>query len=75
MALFHLSFTPAAYYARSIVSASAVNPVDQPVFDRHIWLEIAEYLLAVLLAVGLVWLIADDLGSPLWGGLTSIRLR
>ena len=52
-----------------------MSPVDQPVFDRHIWIEVAEYLVAVLFVVALVWLIADDLSSPLWGGLTSIRLR
>ena len=52
-----------------------MNPVDQPVFDSHIWIEVAEYLVAVLFVILLVWLIADDLASPLWGGLTSIRLR
>ena len=52
-----------------------VNPVDQPVFDRHIWIEVAEYILAVVGAIALVWLIVDVIGSPLWGGLTSIRLR
>jgi hypothetical protein len=49
--------------------------VDQPVTDRHLWIEVAEYLVAVIGAIALVWLIAEDLGSPLWGGLTSIRLR
>jgi len=49
--------------------------VDQPVTDRHLWIEVAEYLVAVIGAIALVWLIADELGSPLWGGLTSIRLR
>jgi hypothetical protein len=29
----------------------------------------------VVVVIALVWLIADELGSPLWGGLTSIRLR
>jgi hypothetical protein len=52
--------------------------VDHPVPDlpnRHLWIEVAEYLFAVIAVVALVWFIADDLASPLWGGLTSIRLR
>jgi hypothetical protein len=49
--------------------------VDQPVTDRHLWIEVAEYLLAVVGVILIAWLIADELGSPLWGGLTSIRLR
>ena len=49
--------------------------MDQPWTDHHLWIEVAEYLVAVAVAVLIVWLIADDLGSPLWGGLTSIRLR
>ena len=43
--------------------------------DRHLWIEVAEYLFAVVGTVALAWLIADELVSPLWGGLTSIRLR
>ena len=62
---------------------SVVNPVDQHifdpdqpvVFDRHIWIEVAEYLIAVAGVIALVWLIVDVIASPLWGGLTSIRLR
>ena len=54
--------------------------MDQPVTDRrlsdrHLWIEVAEYLVAVVGVIALAWLIADVLGSPLWGGLTSIRLR
>jgi hypothetical protein len=45
------------------------------VIDRHLWIEVAEYLVAVIGVVAIAWLIADDLGSPLWGGLTSIHLR
>jgi len=53
-----------------------VHPVtDHPFADRHLWIEVAEYLFAVAFVIALVWLIVDDLGSPLWGGLTSIRLR
>jgi hypothetical protein len=49
--------------------------VDQIFTDRRLWIEVAEYLAAVIGAVALAWVIADNLGSPLWGGLTSIRLR
>jgi hypothetical protein len=50
--------------------------VDPAVTDRHLWIEVAEYLVAVVGVVAIAWLIADDLGgSPLWGGLTSIRMR
>ncbi len=54
--------------------------MDQPATDRrlsnrHLWIEVAEYLVAVIGVIALAWLIADVLGSPLWGGLTSIRLR
>ena len=65
---------PGAYYAGSIVSDPA-SPVDQPVSDRHLWIEVAEYLFAEAAVIALVWLIADVIASPLWGGLTSIRLR
>ena len=50
-------------------------PVDQPVTDRHLWIEVAEYLFAVAGVILIAWLIAEDLGSPLWGGLTSIRFH
>jgi hypothetical protein len=43
--------------------------------DRHLWIEVAEYLAAVIGVIVLAWMIADVLGSPLWGGLTSVRLR
>jgi hypothetical protein len=43
--------------------------------DRHLWVEVAEYLLAVVGVLVLAWTVADVLASPLWGGLTSIRLR
>jgi hypothetical protein len=50
--------------------------VDHPAIDRHIWIEVAEYLAAVVGVICIAWLLAEDLGgSPLWGGLTSIRLR
>ena len=43
--------------------------------DRHLWIEVAEYLVVVVGAIAIAWLIADDFGSPHRGGLTSIRLR
>jgi hypothetical protein len=51
--------------------------VENPVANRdgHLWIEVAEYLFAVIAVIALVWLIADVIASPLWGGLTSIRLR
>jgi hypothetical protein len=49
--------------------------VDRPVIDSHLWIEVAEYLAAVVGVILIAWLLAEDLGSPLWGGLTSIRLR
>ena len=49
--------------------------MDHPLTDRHLWIEVAEYLFAVVGAIAIAWLLADDFGSPLWSGLTSIRLR
>ncbi|HEX4797675.1 MAG TPA: hypothetical protein VFV04_00140 [Burkholderiales bacterium] len=49
--------------------------MDRLLADRHLWIEVAEYLVAVIGVLALVWLISDDLSSPLWGGLTSIHLR
>ena len=49
--------------------------MDHPVVDHHLWIEVAEYLAVVVGVILIAWLLADDLGSPLWGGLTSIRLR
>ncbi|HKW38720.1 MAG TPA: hypothetical protein VJO54_13015 [Burkholderiales bacterium] len=43
--------------------------------DRHLWIEVAQYLLAVAAVVVLAWIVADVIGSTLWGGPTSIRLR
>jgi len=68
-----LYFGHRPYYADSI--PRALIPVDHPLTDRHLWIEVAEYLVAVVGVIAIAWLIADDLGSPLWGGLTSIRLR
>ena len=50
-------------------------PVDHPVVDRHLWIEVAEYLIAVIGVILIAWALAEDFGSPLWGGLTNIRLR
>jgi hypothetical protein len=49
--------------------------VDHPLVDRHLWIEVAEYLAVVVAVILVAWLLAEDLSSPLWGGLTSIRLR
>jgi hypothetical protein len=43
--------------------------------DRHLWIEVAEYLAVVVGAILIAWLLAEDLSTPLWGELTSIRLR
>jgi len=50
-------------------------PLDHPVIDHHLWIEVAEYLVAVVGVILIAWLLAEDFASPLWGGLTSIRLR
>ncbi len=50
-------------------------PVDQPVIDYHLWIEVTGYIVAVVGVILVAWLLAEDLASPLWGGLTSIRLR
>ncbi|HMH20034.1 MAG TPA: hypothetical protein VK572_17995 [Burkholderiales bacterium] len=49
--------------------------MDHPVIDRHLWIGVAEYLVAVVGVILIVWWLADDLASPLWGGLTNIRFR
>ena len=49
--------------------------MDHPVIDRHLWIEVTEYIVAVVGVTVIAWLLAEDLASPLWGGLTSIRLR
>lgn len=43
--------------------------------DRHLWIEVAEYLAVAIGVVLLALLIADELGASLWGRLASIRLR
>ena len=43
--------------------------------DRHLWIEVIEYLAAVIGIVLMAWVLAQDFASPLWGELTSIRLR
>lgn len=72
---FLLSFKVEPYYSDGI--AAVALPMNQPItnMDRHLWIEVAEYLLAAVGVVLIAWLIADDLGSPLWGGLTSMRLH
>jgi hypothetical protein len=41
--------------------------------DRHLWIEVAEYLAAAIGVILIAWLLAEDLGMPLWGKLTSLR--
>jgi hypothetical protein len=43
--------------------------------DRHLWIEVAEYLAVAVGAIVIAWFLADSLGTPLWGGLTSGRLH
>jgi len=43
--------------------------------DHPIWIEVAEYVAAALAAVAIALFLADSLGTPLWGELTSVRLR
>ena len=49
--------------------------MDHPIIDSHLWIEVAEYLVVVVGVILMAWLLADDLASPLWGGLTNIRFR
>ena len=49
--------------------------MDHPAIDRHLWIAVTEYIVAVVGVALIAWLLAEDLASPLWGGLTSIRLR
>ncbi len=41
--------------------------------DRHLWIEVAEYLAAVVGVILIAWVLSDDLSMPLWGKLTSLR--
>jgi hypothetical protein len=41
--------------------------------DRHLWIEVAEYLAVVVGVILIAWVLAGDLGTPLWGELTSLR--
>lgn len=43
--------------------------------NRHPWIEVIEYLAAVIGVVLMAWILAQDFGTPLWGELTSIRMR
>ena len=69
-----LSSWRAPYYAADIVRRTT-SPVDHPAINHHLWIEVAEYLAAVVGVILIAWLLAEDLSSPLWGGLTSNRLR
>ncbi len=41
--------------------------------DRHLWIEVAEYLAVVVGVILIAWVLAGDLGTALWGELTSLR--
>ncbi len=41
--------------------------------DRHLSIEVAEYLAAVVGVILIAWVLSDDLSMPLWGKLTSLR--
>jgi hypothetical protein len=43
--------------------------------DRKTWTELVEYLVAVVLALVVVWILAHHLNAPLWGGLAIIPLH
>ena len=43
--------------------------------DRHLWIEVGEYLIAVAAVVLIVWWLSGAFSTPLWGQLTSIHLR
>lgn len=43
--------------------------------DRHLWIEVIEYIVAAIGVVLMAWVLAQDFGTPLWGELTSIRMR
>lgn len=48
---------------------------DNPMVDRHLWIEVAEYLAVAIGVVLLALLVADELGAPLWGKLNNIHPR
>ena len=43
--------------------------------DRKHWIEFVEYLIVVAAATGMAIVLADSFSTPLWGGLTSVRLH
>lgn len=47
----------------------------QLMVDRHLWIEVAEYLAVAIGVALLALLIADELGAPLWGKLTGFHPR
>src|SRR2546423_13944049 len=55
-------------------SQSRGCPVDRPVIDRHLWIEVTEYIVAVVGVILIPWLLSEDLASPPLGGVTSLPL-
>ena len=43
--------------------------------DRKTWTEVIEYLAAVAVAIVIVFILSDQLATPLWGGLTDAHFR
>ena len=43
--------------------------------DRRTWAEVAEYVVAVLLAILMAIMLAEHFSMPLWGGLSSVNLQ
>jgi hypothetical protein len=43
--------------------------------DRKSWTGIVEYLVAVVLAVLIALVLAEQFSMPLWGGLSSVTLQ
>lgn len=73
---FRLKAHPDVHFQGGQDYAHGISSMAQPIMvDRHLWIEVAEYL-AVAIGVALLALvIADELGAPLWGRLTSFHLR
>ena len=40
-------------------------PVDHPVIDHHLWIEVAEYLVAVVGVILIAWLLAEAIAALL----------
>jgi hypothetical protein len=43
--------------------------------DRKTFTEVAEYIAAAALAIIIAFILADQLATPLWGGLSDVHFR